>query len=27
LSSICFEINNAACDFENGCCAKYISGK
>lgn len=27
LSSICYEINNAACDFENGCCAKYISGK
>jgi hypothetical protein len=27
LSSVCFEINSAACDFENGCCAKYISGK
>jgi hypothetical protein len=27
FSAACYEINDAACNFEEGCCAKYISGK
>jgi len=26
FSGACYEKNNAACDFEHGCCAKYFSG-
>jgi len=27
FSGVCFETKGLTCDFEDGCCAKYFSGK
>ncbi len=27
FSGVCYEKKNAACDFDEGCCANYFSGK